>query len=159
MALVRMARRGALERRATAVYRLPLTPPGPMDAYMEAVLWPQGVRGVLSHETALDLYELGDVNPAKIHVTLPPGHRIRRAVPPLYRFHHEALTPGDVALLEGIPIVTPARAIRQAAAEHLGDALLGQAIDEGERNGRLTRREAAGLRNELGLERGRGMRR
>jgi hypothetical protein len=49
-----------------------LTPPSSLDAYMDAVLWPgRGVRDMLSHETALDLYGLSDVNPAKIDVTLP----------------------------------------------------------------------------------------
>jgi hypothetical protein len=69
------------------------------------------------------------------------------------------LQDSDVTLFEGIPIVTPARAIRQAHASHIGPALVGQAIDQGEQNGRLTRREAAELRRELGVNRGRGVRR
>ncbi len=40
---------------------------------MEATLWPRGAHGALSHETALDLYGLSDVNPAKIHITVPHG--------------------------------------------------------------------------------------
>ena len=127
---------------------------------MEAALWPgRGVRGVLSHETALDLYALSDVNPARIDITLPRAYRIRRDVPAAYRIHHEDLPEGDVTVFEGIPIVTPARAIRQAHASHLGPALVGQAIDQGERNGRLTRREADELRRELGVKRGTGVRR
>lgn len=158
--LSRMAQRNVLERRATGVYRMPLTPPGPLDAYVEATLWPQrGVRGTLSQETALDLYEMGDVNPTKIHLTVPTGYRVRRTVPPAYHLHHEDLDPVTVTLFEGIPIVTPGHAVRQAAAAHLGDALIAQAIDDGERNGRLTRREASQLRRELGVQRGPGMRR
>jgi predicted transcriptional regulator of viral defense system len=158
--LVRMFQRGHLERRATGVYRMRLTPPSSLDSYMEAVLWPgRGVRGVLSHETALDLYGLSDVNPAKIDVTLPRAHRIRREVPASYRIHHEDLAGGDVTAFEGIPIVTPARAIRQVHAANLGPALVGQAIDHGERDGRLTRREAGELRRELDVERGTGVRR
>ena len=57
---------------------------------MEAALWPgRGMRGVLSHETALDLYALSDVNPARIDITLPRAYRIRRDVPAAYRVHHE----------------------------------------------------------------------
>jgi predicted transcriptional regulator of viral defense system len=158
--LVRMFERGHLERRATGVYRMRLTPPSRLDAYMEAVLWPgRGVRGVLSHETALDLYRLSDVNPAKIDLTLPSAHRIRREIPASYRIHHSDLAEDDVTSFEGIPIVTPARAIRQAHAANLGPALIGQAIDHGERDGRLTRREADELRRELDVERGIGARR
>lgn len=158
--LVRMFQRGQLERRATGLYRFRLTPPSPLDAYMEAVLWPgRGARGVLSHATALDLYGLSDINAAKIDITLPRGHRVRRDVPAAYRIHHEHLEGEDVSSFEGIPIVTPARAIRQAHAAHLGPALIGQAIDHGERDGRLTRREATSLRKELGVDAGTGSRR
>lgn len=158
--LVRMFQRGHLERRATGVYRMRLTPPSPLDAYMEATLWPgRGVRGVVSGETALELYELSDVNPARIEITVPLAHRIRRVVPAAYRIHHEDLPESDVTSFEGIPIVTPARAIQQAHASHVGPALVSQAIDQGERTGRLTRREAAELRRDLGVKRGTGVRR
>jgi hypothetical protein len=114
---------------------------------------------VLSHETALDLYELSDVNPSKIHITVPRDHRIRREIPALYGIHHETLANEDVTFYEGIPIVTPAHAIQQSHAAHLSPALIGQAIDHGVSNGRLTRREAAELRREIGVKAGSGMRR
>ena len=38
-------------------------------------------RGVLSHDTALDLYELCDINPARIHITIPTAYRLPKAVP------------------------------------------------------------------------------
>jgi len=157
--LVRMAERGQLERRGNALYRFPLTPSGPLDAYMEAVLWPRRSDGVVSHETALELYELGDVHPRRIHVTLPRSYRIRRQVPNGLRIHHEDLRSPDISRLEGIPIVTPEHAIRQAHAAKLGPALIAQAIDHGEQNGRLTRRQAEELRNATGVEKGSGTRR
>jgi predicted transcriptional regulator of viral defense system len=80
--LARMAERGTLVRTSHGVYRVPLIPAGPLDQYREATLWPRGVRGVLSNETALGLYELSDVNPAKIHITVPRAHRPQRATPP-----------------------------------------------------------------------------
>jgi predicted transcriptional regulator of viral defense system len=159
MTLVRMAERGQLERRSHGVYRVPIVPEGPLDAYMEATLWPRGADGVLSHETALALYELSDVNPEKIDITVPKRHRIRREVPDAYRIHREDLATGDIASLEGIAIVAPAVAIRQCHAAHLGPALLGQAIDDGERNGRLTRRQADELRREIQVSPGGGGRR
>jgi predicted transcriptional regulator of viral defense system len=157
--LVRMAERGQLERRANGLYRFPLIPAGPLDAYMEAALWPRGVRGVISHETALELYELSDVHPRRIHITVPAAHRINRETPAAYRIHHEDLRQRDIGNLEGIPIVTAERAIRQAAEADVGPALVAQAIDEGERNGRLTGRQAKRLRDDLGLVPGSGARR
>ncbi len=69
--LVKLAGRGQLERVSRGVYRVPFVPGGAMQAYMAAALWPQGVQGVLTHDTALDLWDVGDVNPAKIHITVP----------------------------------------------------------------------------------------
>lgn len=158
MNLVRMAERGQIERRGTGLYRFPLTPPSRLDSYMEATLWPRGARGVLSHETALELYELSDVHPANVHITVPRGYRVRRKVPPAYRLHHEDLEPDQVTLHEGIAIVTPAHAIRQAHEAHLGAALIDQAVDHGERSGQLTAQRASDLRRELSIRRGSGTR-
>jgi predicted transcriptional regulator of viral defense system len=158
MNLVRMAERGQLERRGNAIYRFSLTPPGPFDSYVEATLWPRGVEGVISHESALELYELSDVHPHRTHITVPRAHRIRRKVPKPFRIHHEDLRPRDVSHLEGFPVVTPEHAIRQAFKTKLGPALLAQAIDHGERNGRLTLRQARGLRKEIGAVPGLGIR-
>jgi predicted transcriptional regulator of viral defense system len=157
--LVRMAERGQLERRGNALYRFPLAPPGPLDPYMEATLWPRGVEAVISHESALELYELSDAHPRRIHLTVPCAYRIRRQTPGAYRIHHEDLRPRDVGRIEGIPVVTPEHAIRQAHKAKLGPALVAQAIDHGEQNGRLTRRQAGGLREEIGVEPGDGSRR
>jgi len=157
--LVRMAERGQLERRGNALYRFPLYPAGPLDAYVEAALWPRATDGVISHESALELYELSDVHPRRIHLTVPRGYRIRREVPPAYRIHHEDLDPREVGGLEGIPIVTPEHAIRQVHRAELGRALIAQAIDHGERNGRLTGRQARNLRDETGARKGSGTRR
>jgi predicted transcriptional regulator of viral defense system len=150
--LARMSERGVLERTSQGVYRVPLIPPGPLDQYMEATLWPRGVRGVLSHETALELHGLSDVNPAKIHITVPQAHRVQRAVPALYVIHRADLDAADVTAHEGIPIVTPARAVRECHAAGLGPALVGQAIEDGRRRGVFTARQAGRLRAATGLD-------
>jgi predicted transcriptional regulator of viral defense system len=144
--LLELAHRAQLERRGTGLYRVPLIPPTPLDAYREATLWPRGAEAVISHGTALDVYGLGDVNPAKIHITVPRTHRPRRQVPAQYRLHREDLQGGEVTLYEGIPIVTAAKAVRQA--QRLGPALLRQAIHESEQRGLVSRVEAEQLRHE-----------
>ncbi|HMI80588.1 MAG TPA: hypothetical protein VK480_02255 [Solirubrobacterales bacterium] len=152
--LLELARRGQLEHRDTALYRVPLIPTTPLDPYREATLWPRGAGAVISHETALDLYELGDVNPAKIHITVPRAHRPRRQIPAQYRLHREDLRGDEVTLYEGIPVVTAAKAIRQA--RRLGPELLRQAIEAGRRRGLISQPEEEQLRGELLLG---GMRR
>ena len=145
--LLELARRGQIERSHTALYRIPLIPPTPLDPYREATLWPRGAEAVISHETAIDLYGLGDVNPAKIHITVPRAHRSRRKVPIQYRLHREDLHDDEVTLYEGIPIVTVAKAIRQS--RRLGPALLRPVIEEGTRRGLISDLEAEPLQNEI----------
>ncbi len=148
--LVRMAERGQLERRANGIYRFALAATGPLDSFMEAVLWPRGMRGVLSHETALNLYELSDVLPGTVDITVPCAHRIRRATPPHCRIYHEDLRANQITAHQGIPIVKPAHAVRQGHRAQLPPTLLAQAIDHGRRNGRLSQRQAKELQQEVG---------
>lgn len=148
--LAEMARRGALRREGRALYRLDPFPTHEFDSYRKASLWPYPIEGVLSHETALDLYELSDVNPAKVHLTVPSGYRIRRReVPALYFVHHDDLDERDVTRHEGLPIVTPAKAIRQCHQAHLRRDLLRQALEDARRRGLVTRTEYSGLMREL----------
>jgi predicted transcriptional regulator of viral defense system len=148
--LAEMARRGSLRREGLGLYRLDPYPPHELDSYRKATLWPYGIEGVLSHETALDLYGLSDVNPAKIHITVPKRYRLRRReTPPSYRFHHEDLDERDVTLHEGLPIVTAAKAIRQCHEANLRRDLLRQALEEAKQHGRLTRSAYDDLMHEL----------
>lgn len=146
--LPKLAERGTIERIAHGLYRIPAVPPAALDHYMEATLWPRG-GGVLSHDTALDVHDLCDVNPARIHVTVPAGMRITRAVPDAYVLHHRDLPPADVTLHEGIAIVTPAQAIRDGIERQLGGHLIKQAIATARERGALTQAERRELSQRL----------
>ncbi len=115
-----------------------MVPVTQLDAYMEAVLW-TGRRGVLSHETALDLHELCDVNPSAIHLMVPSGFRTRKAVPAIYRLHRFDLDPAEIGWHEGIPIVTPERAILGGIEQALGWQLIDQAIETARARGLITK--------------------
>jgi len=132
-----MAARHTLEHVGRGLYRMPTVPVTQLDAYMEAILW-TGRRGVLSHETALDLYELCDVNPSAIHLTVPSGFRTRMDVPGVYRLHRFDLNPAEVGWHEGIPIVTPERAIFGGIEQALGWQLIDQAIETARARGLIT---------------------
>jgi predicted transcriptional regulator of viral defense system len=151
--VAQMARRGRLERVSQGVYRIPFLPPGPLAGYMEAALWPVGARGVLSHATALDLWDVSDVNPGKIHITVPQEHRPQRRIPKAYVVHREDLSEADVTAIEGIPVVTLERAIRECVADHLGLDLIEQAVRQGRERGLLSSAEADLLTEDLDLGR------
>lgn len=147
--LAELAKRGRAERVAHGLYRFNAFPHGPLDTYMEATLWPRGLRGYISHESALDLYELSDVNPAKVHVTLPPGYRITREVPKLYQLHFEPLGPEEVTYREGIPITTVERTLRDCHRAHLRSGLLEQAIEQARARGMISKTQEKELHAEI----------
>lgn len=151
--LVQLARQGDIDRQTRGVYRFTRFPVSQLGHYMAAVLWPQvrrpDVVGVVSHQTALSIHELSDVNPARIHVTLPTGVRLRRAVPKMLVIHYADLGPDDVETVEGVPVTTPVRTIRDAHTSQLGSEIVSTAIADGRRSGKLGRGEADALEREL----------
>jgi predicted transcriptional regulator of viral defense system len=151
--LVQLAQQGDIERVSRGVYRFTRFPLSQLGHYMEAVLWPQvrrpDVAGVISHQSALSIHGLSDVSPARVHLTLPTTVRIRREVPKGLVIHYADLAPADVERVEGVPVTTPARSIRDAHASHVGNDLVGQAIAGGRRSGSLAMAEADHLEREL----------
>lgn len=151
--LIQLLKRGDVERVSRGVYRLARYPLSPLGQYMEAALWPQvrrpGMMGTISHDSALALHGLSNVSPAQVHLTLPLSARVRRAIPRHLRLHYADLASGDVEEVEGVPVTTPERTIRDVHADRIGDALVQQAIDDGRRTGRLTLDQADHLGREL----------
>jgi predicted transcriptional regulator of viral defense system len=142
--LVEMKARGHLEQIDHGLYRMRAIPATALDQLMEATLWPRAL-GVLSHDTALDLHDLCDVNPARVHVTVPRAYRVRRAVPPVYALHRRDLDEADAMRHEGIPVVTPYRAILDGIERDLGGGLIDQAIETARRRGQITEAQRAEL--------------
>jgi predicted transcriptional regulator of viral defense system len=140
--LVDMERHGHLERFARGLYRFRLYPTTTRDELMGATLWPRRL-GVISHDSGLDLWELCDVNPSQIHVTVPASARIRRHVPSNYAVHTRDLAATDISNVEGIPVVTPLRAILDGIERHLDERLIDQAVDQAKRRGLLLVDEVA----------------
>ena len=146
--LVDLARRGDADRIAHGLYRFRAIPTTMRDQLMEATLWPRRV-GIISHASALDLWDLCDVNPAKVHITVPKTARIRREASPAYEVHQRNLPPGDVSRVEGIPVVSPRRAILDGIETHLGGHLIDQAVDMATRRGDITTEERAEIQRAL----------
>ena len=151
MALVMMERRGTIERVSRGVYRLLQFPIGPLAEYMEASLWPVGATGVISHESALALYGISDVNPSVIHVTVPAAHRVRRRTPTRLRLHHADLVDEDRDLYEGIPVTRVERTIQDCLVSGAGGEILARAVDDAVRAGLLAGRDADRIRRQLAV--------
>ena len=115
-----------------ALFRLPDWPEREEDVYVRWRLWSRRL-GVVSHQSALSVYRLGDVNPVLVHLTVPPGFR---ATNPAVALHRATLTPDDVTEREaGYLITTPERSLLDGAAAELTqeqvDAAVADAVDEG----------------------------
>lgn len=149
--LAGMAERGRLERVSRGVYRLVHAVPNQLSPYREAVLWAESHRGprvALSHETALAILGLTDVNPSKIQLTVPPHARLRRQQPARIAIHRAELEPEDVIEHEGLPVTSVARTVLDLA--HSGNLrFASDAVVQARREGYISERESRRLANEL----------
>lgn len=103
---------GRYERVRRGLYRLRHFPTSPHEQVVAAWLPVRGAGGVISHESALELYDLSDVVPDVVHISLPRakrGQRPRAGV----RFHSFERPPGvsEQRRLRGVPVTTPERSI------------------------------------------------
>jgi len=149
--LTKMAHRGRLLRIFQGVYRFPEFRVSGRDQLMEAVLWARDPLAVLSHETALEVRELSDVNPNVIHVTIPKRENpIRRTeMPAEFVIHYENLTPQQRDWWEEIPCVTVETAIDQSIRNLPRPDLINQAIDQAEKQGLISHDVAARQRRDV----------
>lgn len=129
-------------REGRGLYRLAMFPQSQEEQKVLYSLWSQNresvVQGVYSHETALAHYELSDVNPAKLHMTVPKSFRRNSKIPKILKLHFVDLTPAMIHQSRGFLITKPGRTlsdviqcgwvsfdiIRQAALESVTKGLL-----------------------------------
>jgi len=146
-----LAQRGTLRREAHGVYRFERFPASNADDYMQAVLWTGRPDAALAHETALDLLDLADVNPDRVHVTVPIGARVRRQGGERIVVHEEDLTAADLGWWQGIRCATAATAIRQVIdADTTQVHLISQAVETARARGAITAEERDALLKRMG---------
>ena len=94
-----------------------------------------GPKAVISHESALALYELSDLIPNEVHVIIPrTGSRRRMGL----RLHTNKLQVDEVTNRQGLPVTTVARTIRDVITAGLSQELVEQAIAEALQKGQTT---------------------
>ncbi|MCH4184464.1 MAG: type IV toxin-antitoxin system AbiEi family antitoxin domain-containing protein [Eggerthellaceae bacterium] len=148
-----MVKRGRLERECFGVYQVPQVTYTQFNRYMLAVLWTGAPETVLSHDTALDLYGVCDINPLAIHITIGKKHRINRNNRLNYIVHHQDLKKDQTSWVESLPVVTLAMAIEQCL-ETVPIYLLKQAVEVGTKRGLLLTEETDSLLGKIEENRG-----
>jgi predicted transcriptional regulator of viral defense system len=99
-------------------------------------------QGVWSHDTALDVYELSDVMPAKTHMTVPNRFRKRVSIPKVLFLHYADLPKSDFREQQGYRITTPLRTLIDVAEEgRLSTDLIIQAIRDALKKGLVSKNE------------------
>ncbi len=136
-------RAGNWIREMRGLYRLSHFPQDDEDAQL--VLWylwsrdqNEIPRGVYSHDTALRVYELSDIMPKKLHITVPKKFRRFNNIPGILALHKTDLSNSHIRLMRGFAVTTPVRTILDLIhSRHLDIFLVKQAHDEALEKGML----------------------
>jgi len=135
------------------VYRIAHFPADRLAQYREAVLWAQASQGTervaLSHETALLLYGISDVNPARVNLTVPMSARLRREHPKWVVIHRADLTPLEISQHEGMPVTSVERSVMDVFSTTNRTDTVRLAITDARRTGLLTAAQASSLRRRV----------
>lgn len=120
------------------IYRLRKFPAAGHEDLMRWWLWSRK-KGVISHETAAALYELGDLLPSKIHLTVPLEFR-KKPTKSLV-LHKANLSASEIEKRNDLPVTTPLRTVLDLARSHLDDERLSAATKDAIKKGLVTRKE------------------
>jgi predicted transcriptional regulator of viral defense system len=102
-------------REHRGIYRLALFATADRPDLVLWALWSRNrneeVEGVYSHQTALTLYDLSDLNPAKLHMSVPTDFRRNSDIPGILVLHYADLPENDIQTAQGFKFTRPLRTI------------------------------------------------
>jgi predicted transcriptional regulator of viral defense system len=132
------------------IYRLARFPQSAEEQLVIYALWSRNragePEGVYSHQTALSIHELSDVNPAKLHMTVPAAFRRRAKTPRILVLHRASLDEKDIEQRQGFAVTRPLRAVVDvASAESASRDIIEQALTQGRQRGLITVRQMSEL--------------
>ena len=122
------------ERIRRGVYRLNQYPSSANEDLF--VAWLEAGQGaVISHESALALYDLSDALPIEVHLIIPPKASRRH---PGLRLHTNHLSEDEITSYGGLPVTTVPRTIADIAASGLAEEQVIQAVRQAIQGGLAT---------------------
>lgn len=121
-------------RESRGIFRLRHFPSGLHSNLLVWYLWSSdrtgSPQGVISHDTALQVHNLGTWRDSKVHPTIPKRFR-RSVMPPQVHLHCENLNPDDVMTKHRFKITKPLKTILDLlVAGYVTDDYLVQALEE-----------------------------
>ncbi len=133
-------------REHRGIYRLALFPPADRPDLVLWALWSRNrneeIEGAYSHQTALSLYDLSDLNPAKLHMTVPTHFRRNSDIPGILVLHYADLPDSDVQTAQGFKFTRPLRTILDVIEEDTVERnFIRQALRQALERGLVTRQQ------------------
>ncbi|MBS0647932.1 MAG: type IV toxin-antitoxin system AbiEi family antitoxin domain-containing protein [Verrucomicrobia bacterium] len=108
-------RSGEWIKEQRGIYRLARYPVSERPELVLWTLWSRDKKGspqgVWSHETALDIHDLSDIMPAKMHLSVPTRFRRRSEIPKNLHLHFIDLIEPDIETRQGFKVTTPLRTL------------------------------------------------
>ncbi|MFT4554345.1 MAG: putative transcriptional regulator of viral defense system [Chlamydiales bacterium] len=150
---------GTWVKELRGIYRLARYPIQDRSELALWILWSRNKQGepqgVWSHETALDIHELTDMMPAKMHLTVPRGFRRNQEIPKNLHIHRGDLSKGDVEIRQGYSLTTPLRTLLDVAEEGVVTMdQIEQGLHEALKRGLFLRQdiESSKIKHPMGVE-------
>ena len=135
-AVARLTNQGALERMSHGVYRVTGAPPEPFDGLRVAWMGLDPGRRVaerlrdsspevVSHRSAAQLHELGDLEADEFEFIVPDRKQSRRDD---VRFHRGKVVAGEWTVVDGLPVTTVVRTVADLAAARIDGGHLASVV-------------------------------
>jgi predicted transcriptional regulator of viral defense system len=135
--LSNLTKSGKFHRIEKSIYRISQFPFSSFEDLHIALL-KSGPNAVISHETALSLYELSDAMPGEIHITFPrTSSRRRKGI----RYHTKTITNKEITSYQGLRVTTVARTIIDLIVSGFEPVQIKKAIDQAIQRGMITKED------------------
>ena len=126
---------GKFNRIQHGIYRLSQFPGSRFEDLFIAWLR-AGVNSVISHESALSVYELSEYLPSEIHVILPRTTSRRRKG---FQFHTNAIRPEEITWREGLRVTSVERTLVDVYTSGIAQEQVELAVHQALQRGLITR--------------------
>lgn len=143
---------GNWQREHRGVFRLAQYP---IPERPDLILWSlwsrnrEGVpEGIYSHQTALSVYDLTDLMPSKLHMTVPTKFRRMAETPSILKLHFAELSLSEVEEREGYKVTRPIRAVVDVCHDMPPEILI-EAFTEAKTRGLITEKDVTQYRDQL----------
>lgn len=138
------------------IYRLARFPHSDEEQYVLWTLWSSDRKGkpqgVISHASALDLYDLSDYASAKIHLSVPKRFRRSAPVPKEIVLHRGEVPRSDVQERSSYRVTTVVRTLADVILENaISPEFIEQAVDQAFARGWITGSDLDDLGQRVGV--------